>query len=115
MKVPFVDLSREASTIKSELLEATSKVINSGQYVFGPNLNSFENKFAKYCNVKYAVGVGNGSDALVLIMNALGIGLGDEVICPANSFIASAWSIIAVGAKPVFCDVEDDFLISLKI
>ena len=113
MKVPFVDLSREASSVSDELLEITSKVINSGQYVFGPYLKSFEEKFAEYCNVKYAVGVGNGSDALVLIMKALGIGPGDEVICPANSFIASAWSIIAVGATPVFCDVEDDFLISL--
>tara|TARA_Y100000589_G_C27188759_1_gene643832 strand:- start:303 stop:1415 length:1113 start_codon:yes stop_codon:yes gene_type:complete len=114
MKIPFVDLSREASTISSELLDATSKVINSGQYVLGPNLDLFEKKFAEYCNVKYALGVGNGSDALVLIMKALGIGPGDEVICPANSFIASAWAIVAVGAKPVFCDVEDDFLISLK-
>ncbi len=111
MKVPFVDLSREASSIASELMEITSKVINSGQYVLGPHLDLFEKKFAEYCDVKYAIGVGNGSDALVLIMKSLGIGPGDEVICPANSFIASAWSIAAVGATPVYCDVEDDFLI----
>ena len=114
MKVPFVDLSREASSISDELINVTSKVINSGQYVFGPHLDLFEKKFADYCNVKYAIGVGNGSDALVLIMKSLGIGPGDEVICPANSFIASAWSIVAVGAKPVFCDVGSDFLISLE-
>ena len=114
MKVPFVDLSREASSISSELLAITSKVISSGQYICGPHLNLFEQKFAEFCNVKYAIGVGNGSDALVLIMKSLGIGPGDEVICPGNSFIASAWSIVAVGAKPVFCDVEDDFLISIK-
>ncbi len=114
MKVPFVDLSREASSISHELINVTSKVINSGQYVFGPNLDEFEEKFAAYCDVKFAIGVGNGSDALVLIMRSLGIGPGDEVICPANSFIASAWSIVAVGAKPVFCDVGDDLLISLK-
>lgn len=114
MKVPFVDLSREASSISDELINVTSKVLNSGQYVFGPNLDAFEEKFSDYCDVKYAIGVGNGSDALVLIMRSLGIGPGDEVICPANSFIASAWSIVAVGAKPIFCDVGDDFLISLE-
>ncbi len=114
MKIPFVDLSREASSISDELINITSKVINSGQYVFGPHLDLFEEQFAHYCNVKFAIGVGNGSDALVLIMKSLGIGPGDEVICPANSFIASAWSIVAVGAKPVFCDVENDFLISLE-
>jgi len=114
MKVPFVDLTREASSISTEILEITSNVISSGQYVLGPNLELFEKKFAEFSNVKYAVGVGNGSDALVLIMKSLGIGPGDEVICPANSFIATAWAIVAVGAKPVFCDVEDDFLISIE-
>jgi len=113
MKVPFVDLSREASSISDELIQATLKVINSGQYVLGSSLKTFEEVFAEYCEVKYAIGVGNGSDALVLIMKSLGIGPGDEVICPSNSFIASAWSIVAVGAKPVFCDVEDNFLISV--
>ena len=101
MKVPFVDLSREASSISDELINVTSKVLNSGQYVFGPNLDAFEEKFSDYCDVKYAIGVGNGSDALVLIMRSLGIGPGDEVICSAHTMLATASSIKLAGGIPI--------------
>ena len=114
MKVPFIDLTREANFLLKEILIETEKVITTGQYINGPKVKEFEKEFANFCNVKNAISVGNGSDGLTFIIRALGIGEGDEIICPANSFIASAWSIVAAGAKPVFCDVEDDFLISIS-
>jgi len=114
MKVPFVDLTREANLILPELMEVTNEVLLSGNYINGPKVNSFEKEFARYCGVKHSISVGNGSDGLTLIMKALSIGEGDEVICPANSFIASAWTIKNVGAKPVFCDVNSDLLISFE-
>ena len=114
MHVPFVSLKREANLIKKDCLEVTEKILDSGNYILGKYLNEFENQFANYVGSKYALGVGNGSDALTLILKSLNISFGDEVICPANSFIASAWAIVAAGAKPVFCDVEDDLLISIS-
>tara|TARA_Y100001968_G_scaffold43474_1_gene33477 strand:- start:2873 stop:3985 length:1113 start_codon:yes stop_codon:yes gene_type:complete len=114
MKIPFVDLKREANLLSNELLDTTKDVLLSGQYINGDKVKLFEGEFAKYCNVDHAISVGNGSDALTLIMRALEIGPGDEVICPGNSFIATAWSIVAVGAKPIFCDVEEDFLVSVR-
>ena len=114
MKVRFVNLSREAKLIENELLNATKSVLKSGNYINGENVYNFEKNFSDFCGVNHSVSVGNGSDGLKIIMKALDIGPGDEVICPSNSFIASAWSIIETGATPVFCDVEDDFLISLN-
>ena len=114
MQIPFVNLQREANLIKKQLLRSTEKVIDSGSYVMGDNLIDFEKCFANYVGVKYALGLGNGSDTLTLTMKSLGLRPTDEIICPANSFIATAWAIIAAGAKPVFCDVEDDLLISLR-
>ena len=100
----------EANLIKNKLLKTTEKVIDSGNYIMGKNLVEFENRFASYIGVKYALGLGNGSDTLTLIMRSLDL-KSDEV---TNSFIATAWAIIAAGAKPIFCDVEDDLLISLR-
>ncbi len=114
MKVPFIDLKREAKSIGGELISKTKEVLDSGNYISGNNVNKFEIEFAKYCGVSDAITVANGSDALRLIIQSLDIGPGDEVICPANSFIASAWTIIAAGATPVFCDVEEDFLLSVE-
>ena len=114
MKISFIDLKREANLIKNELLEVTEDIILSGNYIGGKNVDLFENRFSKFCGVSHSVSVGNGSDGLKIIMKALGIGHGDEVICPANSFIASAWSIFEAGATPVFCDVENDLLISTR-
>tara|TARA_B100000401_G_C52784610_1_gene710145 strand:+ start:226 stop:1341 length:1116 start_codon:yes stop_codon:yes gene_type:complete len=114
MKVPFVDLSREADFLLEELKIEAEEVLKSGIYISGSKVEEFEKKFADYCNVRFAISVGNGSDGLTFIMKALNIGNGDTVICPANSFIASAWSIIATGAVPIFCDVEEDMLISVK-
>ena len=107
--IPFVDLARQFRGIESELTQAFLDVGRSGIYIMGERLESFERKAAEYCGVKYALGVANGSDALFLILKALGIGAGDEVITATNSFIASAWVIVATGAKPVLVDVAEDF------
>lgn len=114
MNVPFVNLKREAFLIEEEVRTATWDVISSGNYILGKNVLLFEERFADYCGCNEAISLGNGSDGLTFILKAIGIGAEDEVICPANSFIASAWSIIAAGGKPIFCDVENDFLISRR-
>jgi dTDP-4-amino-4,6-dideoxygalactose transaminase len=109
VKIPFVDLSRQFRALEIELSRAFLDVGNSGIYIMGDRLEAFEHHIAQYCGVAHAIGVGNGSDALFLILKALGIGPGDEVITATNSFIASAWTIAATGAKPVLVDVLDDF------
>ncbi len=107
--IPFVDLARQFRGIEPELTQAFGDVGHSGGYVMGEPLESFERKVADFLGVSCAIGVADGSDALFLILKALGIGPGDEVITATNSFIASAWVIVAVGAKPVFADVCEDF------
>jgi dTDP-4-amino-4,6-dideoxygalactose transaminase len=110
--VPFVDLARQFASIEEELTNEFLLVGRSGVYVMGSRLESFEKKMAEYLDVKHVLGVADGSDALFLIMHALGIGIGDEPITAPNSFIATAWTIVAVGAKPVFVDVDDDMNMS---
>jgi dTDP-4-amino-4,6-dideoxygalactose transaminase len=105
--VPFVSLSSAFKKDATEISNLLIEVGESGQYILGSKLSEFENDFAKFVGSKYAIGVANGSDALFLIMKALGIGPGDEVITQPNSFIATAWTIIATGAKPVFCEVDE--------
>lgn len=114
MKVPFVDLKREATFFKSQLLEAASQVIDSGIYIDGPNVRKLEFDISSLLNVKHCVSVANGSDALTLILKTLSLQPHHEVICPANSFIATSWSVVAAGATPVFCDVTDDLLLDPK-
>jgi len=106
--IPFVDLTRQFKNIESELLDEFIEVGRSGVYVLGEKVEYFEEQISKYCGVRFAVSVANGSDALFLCLKALGIGPGDEVITPATSFIASTWVIEAAGAKPVLVDVRDD-------
>lgn len=114
LKVPFVDLKREANFFFKELISDTEKVLRSGMYINGNSVKKFENSVSEYLKVKYTISVGNGSDALTFILKAIGVCEGDEVICPANSFIATAWAIVAAGAKPVFCDVNKDLLLDSR-
>ena len=107
-EVPYIQLIQEHAAIKNELLESIEQVINHGQFILGPEVAKLEESFSSLCQTKYAVGVNSGTDALVLSLEALGIGPGDEVITAPNSFLASASSIIMAGAKPVFVDVGDD-------
>jgi len=114
MKIPFIDLTREADYCFNELIDDCRSVISSGMYINGPNVKKLESALQEFLQVKNIVTVGNGSDAITLILRALNVGRGDEVIVPTNSFIATAWAVVAVGAKPIFCDVNDDLLIDLN-
>ena len=114
MKVSFVGLDRQYSYLRGELINEFDRIGKSGVYILGQTLSKFEGEAAKFCGVKYAIGVGNGSDALVLILKALGVGPGDEVITCPNSFIATAWVINAVGAKPIFVDSSEDYNIDAQ-
>ncbi len=107
--VPYVDLGLSASDeLMRELLSAVEDVLTSGQFILGETVEAFEAEFASLCDVKHAIGVANGTDAITLTLRALGIGKGDEVITVANSFIASASAIVLAGARPAFVDVGED-------
>lgn len=113
--INFVDLKRQYRGIKAEVDSAIKRVISSSQFILGNECSEFEKEFAKFVGVKYAIGVGDGSSALELSLVALGIGKGDEVITPANSYIASSTSISITGAKPVLVDcLEDNFNIDTQ-
>jgi len=109
MKVPFVSLDRQYRNLRAELMAEFDRVGQSGIYILGETLERFESEIAAYCGTRYALGVANGSDALFLSLKALGIGPGDEVVTCPNSFIATTWTIVAAGARPVFVDVTDDY------
>ncbi len=116
MKVNFVDLVAQYQTIKDEVHEAIDKVISTSSFVLGPAVTEFEEAFAKYCQTELCVGVASGADALHLALRALGIGAGDEVIAPANTFIATINAIALAGATPVLVDMnEDDYLIDTSL
>ena len=106
-QVPFLDLKAQHDPIRAELLAAISEVIDRNAYAGGPYVAKFEEDFAKFCSVKHAIGVGNGTDALWLALLAKGIGPGDEVITVPNTFIATAEAISYCGATPVFVDVDE--------
>jgi len=101
MKIPFLDLAASYKEIKLEIDSAIQRVLDSGWYILGPEVDAFENEWASYCGAKHAVGLANGLDALVLALRSLEIGTGDEVIVPSNTYIATWLAVSAVGAKPV--------------
>lgn len=106
--VPFVDLKAQYHSIRDEVRAEVDTVFESTQFVLGDRVTEFEREFAKYLGVKYAIGVGSGLDALRLALEAAGVGSGDEVIIPANTFIATALAVSATGAKPVLVDCKED-------
>ncbi len=110
MKVPLIDLVRHHKPILDELNEAAQKVIGSGRYILGPEVKAFEEELAQYLGAKHVVGVGNGTDALRLAIEAIRLKPGDEVITTPFTFVATAEIIAIACAKPVFVDVEDDTL-----
>lgn len=105
-QIPFVDLKTQYNSIKKDIDLALQKVINSTQFILGEEVIKFEKIFAKFIDVKYAVGMDNGLSALELGMRALQIGAGDEIITPVNSFIASSSAISFTGATPIFVDCD---------
>lgn len=106
--IPLMNLTRQYKGIEQELDQAALRVLHSGQYILGEEVEHFEKNFAEFCGVKYAVGVGNGTDALAIALLAAGIGSGMEVITSAMSFFATAEAIASVGAVPVFVDCTAD-------
>ncbi len=104
--IPFLDLRAPYQELQAELDEAYQRVMRSGWYILGKEVEAFEQEFAVYCGVKHCIGVGNGLDALHLILRAYGIGPGDEVIVPANTYIATWLAVSYAGAQPV--PVEPD-------
>ena len=105
-KIPLVDVRAQFAHLIPQLEERFREVVDSGQYIRGPHYWAFQEEAAAYLGVKRTIGVGNGTDALVLVLDALEIGPGDEVICPAFTFYATAESIARRGATPVFVDVD---------
>ena len=103
---PLVDVKAQYERLIPDILERVQEVLDSGVFILGPNVQAFEREAASYLGVPRTVGVANGTDALVLALDALGVGPGDEVICPAFTFYATAESIARRGATPVFADID---------
>ncbi len=106
--VPFVDLSLQHAPIKGDINQAIAQVLDHGGYILGPEVKAFEENFAAACGVAYGIGVGSGTEAIALGLQAMGIGPGDEVILPANTFIATVVGVDRVGAKTVLVDCDPE-------
>jgi dTDP-4-amino-4,6-dideoxygalactose transaminase len=106
MKIPLVDLHAQYETIKPEIDAAIQRTIDRTAFILGPETKQFEENFARFCNVKHAIGLDSGTAALHLAMMALNIGAGDEVITSAHTFIATSEPIALLGARPVFVDID---------
>jgi dTDP-4-amino-4,6-dideoxygalactose transaminase len=104
--IPLVDVKAQYAPLVPELKERFADVLESGRFIFGPEVEAFEREAAAYLGVPHAIGVANGTDALVLALEAMGVGRGDEVVCPAFTFYATAEAIARVGATPVFADID---------
>jgi len=109
IRVKYIDIPLQFSQLRAEIMPKVEEVLASGNYILGPAVAEFEERFAHLCGSKFALGVADGSDALFLALKVFGVGPGDEVITAPNSFLASAWTIVAAGARPVFADVREDF------
>jgi dTDP-4-amino-4,6-dideoxygalactose transaminase len=107
-RVPYVNFPAQFAEERAELMPIIEGVFARGEFILGPSVEALEADLAAYCGVAQAVAVNSGTDALLLAMKALGIGPGDEVITPPNSFVASTATIVALGATPVFADVGPD-------
>jgi dTDP-4-amino-4,6-dideoxygalactose transaminase len=108
MPVPFVDLQAQYRSIKSEMDAAIQRVLDTSAFILGPEVEAFEHAFAEYVGAKFCVGVSNGTAAIQLALTACGVGAGDEVIVPANTFFATAEAVSTANATPVFVDCEAD-------
>jgi dTDP-4-amino-4,6-dideoxygalactose transaminase len=109
--IPFVDLNALHQSIRHDLDDCWSAVVSRGSFVGGALLEAFEEEFAEYCGADHCIGTANGTDALELIFQALDIGVGDEVIVPANTFVATVEAVVRSGARPVFADVDPETLV----
>jgi dTDP-4-amino-4,6-dideoxygalactose transaminase len=110
-RVPFVDMAATTHEVRGEVDAAFAQVLDSGQFIGGPVVERFEQEWAAYCGTAHAIGVANGTDALQLALRALGIGPGDDVVVPTNTFVATAEAVALAGATPRFADVSADTLL----
>jgi dTDP-4-amino-4,6-dideoxygalactose transaminase len=108
MEVPYVDIAGQYRAQQADLTKVFDEFMSRGQYILGDQVAKFEQQFGALCEVKHAIGVANGTDAIILALKALGVGQGDEVITPPNSWVSSTSAIALVGATPVFVDVDSD-------
>ncbi|MBP9691320.1 DegT/DnrJ/EryC1/StrS family aminotransferase, partial [Candidatus Woesebacteria bacterium] len=106
--IPFLDFQAQYKSIESEIQGAIQRVLERQFFILGPETEAFERELAEYLGTKYVVTVNSGTDALIMSLRILGIGKGDEVITPANSFIATTLAITEVGATPIFVDIDPD-------
>jgi dTDP-4-amino-4,6-dideoxygalactose transaminase len=104
--IPLVDVKAQYAPLIPELKERFAEALESGRFIFGPEVEAFEHEAAAYLGVPHAIGVANGTDALVLALEAMGIERGDEVICPSFTFYATAEAVVRVGGTPVFADID---------
>ena len=114
MFVPFNDLSRIHKPLLNKSLKNLEKTVLKNDLILSEDIRLFEEKYSEFTNQKYTVSCANGTDAIELILRALEIGIGDEVIVPTNSFIATAVAVVRTGAKPVFVDNNNDYLIDVS-
>src|SRR5689334_13057127 len=104
--IPILDPTQEVAFLWDDLMAAAAGVLRSGEYINGPNVAAFEAEMAEYLGVKHAIGVNSGTDALVIALRAMGVGPGDEVVTTPFTFFATAEAVSAVGATPVFADID---------
>jgi dTDP-4-amino-4,6-dideoxygalactose transaminase len=109
--VPLVDLAVQHTQITDEVAAGFAEVLATGDFIGGKAVAAFEEQYAQFVGVRSCIGVGNGTDALEMALRALGVGHGDDVVLPANTFIATAEAVLRAGARPVFVDVDDDALL----
>ena len=112
--VKFLDLNKQYLSIKKEIDEAISFVINDAAFIGGKYLSLFEENFSKYVGCNFCIGVANGTDALEIAIECLNLPKGSEIIVPANSWISSSESVVRLGYNVVFCDVKNDYLMDIK-
>ena len=105
-KIPLVDVKAQYAPLLDELKERLGEVLDSGRFILGPHVHAFEEEAAAYLGIRHAIGVANGTDAIVLALDALEIGSGDEVVCPTFTFYATAEAIVRRGATPVFAEID---------
>ena len=108
MGVPLFDTSTPLAPLRERLREAIDGVLETKQFILGPQVSAFEREFAAYCGAGHGVGVANGTEAITIALRAMGVGPGDDVVVPSFTFYASAEAIPATGARPVFCDVDPE-------
>lgn len=107
-QIPLFNTADPIAPLRERLHAAATRVIDSGRYILGPEVAAFEREFAAYVGAEHAVGVGNGTDALMIALRAVGVEPGDDVVLPSFTFYATAEAVAAIGARPVFCDIDPE-------